>query len=145
MIYFDTSYVVRLYLEDPGWQEVRELAATDHIACCLLGYAEAVAAFHRKLRERVIDRAGLRALLDQFEGECDAGAFQWLPLSEVVASRLRGACASLPESVHLRAGDAIHLACAAENGFREIYSNDQHLLVATRHFSLRGVDVIGRS
>ena len=145
MICFDTSYVVRLYLEDPGWQEVRELAATDHIACCLLGYAEAVAAFHRKLRERVIDRAGLRALLDQFEGECDAGAFQWLPCPRLWLRDCGGPMRVFRSQMHLRAGDAIHLACAAENGFREIYSNDQHLPVAARHFSLRGVNVIGRS
>lgn len=142
MIYFDTSYVVRLYFEDPGWQKVRELAATDHIACCLLGYAEALAAFHRKLREGVISRADLPVLLDQFEKECDSGAFQWLPLSEVVVTRLHGTYANLPKSVHLRAGGAIHLACAAENGFQKIYSNDQHLLAAAQHFGLRGQTVI---
>jgi hypothetical protein len=47
VIYFDTSYIVRLYMEDPGSQKVRETAATDHVACCLLGHAETVAAFHR--------------------------------------------------------------------------------------------------
>jgi predicted nucleic acid-binding protein len=142
LIYFDTSYVVRLYFEDPGWQEVRELAAGDHIACCLLGYVETVAAFHRKFRERVIDDKDLKTLLGEFHRESEAGAFQWLPLSEAVGSRVRGACAHLPRQVCLRAGDAIHLACAAENGFREVHSNDRNLLAAARHFGLRGVDLI---
>lgn len=142
MIYFDTSYIVRLYLEDPGWEQVRALAATDHVACCLLGRAEALAAFHRKFSEGILNRRDMGTLLGQFEQECDAGAFRWLPLSAVVVDGVRKAYAGLPKSVQLRAGDAIHLTCAAENRFKEIYSNDQRLLAAADSFGLSGRNVI---
>ncbi len=142
MIYFDTSYIVRLYFEDPGWEKIRRLAATDHIACSLLGRAEVLAAFHRKLREGAIHHRDLRILIEQFGMECDRGAFQWLPFSHVLVAGLHTTYANLPKSVNLRASDAVHLACAAENRFTEIYSNDQNLLAAAPHFGLRAQNVI---
>lgn len=142
MIYFDTSYLARLYLEDNGCEKVRELAAADHVACCLHGKAETVAAFHRQFREGMLGRAELRNLLQQFEEECNAGAFQWLPLSSAVIDRALQAYKSLSNDVYLRAADSLHLACAAENQFRQIYSNDGRLLASANHFGLAGLNIL---
>ncbi|MBI3097560.1 MAG: type II toxin-antitoxin system VapC family toxin [Pedosphaera parvula] len=142
MIYFDACYVVRLYIDDPGWQVVRAFAATDHLACALHGRAETVAAFHRKLREGALTRAEFRTVLDQFEVDCAAGAIAWLPLSLAVVDRATRLYRILSRTHPLRSADALHLACAAENRFREVYSNDRRLLASAVHFRLRGVDLI---
>src|SRR2546427_767297 len=128
MLYFDTSYLVRLYTRDAGWEAVRQLAATDTLACCLHGQAEAVAAFHRKFREGAVNRRELSELAAEFDRDCKAGAFNWLPLSPMVLERVITTFSSLPATIHLRAADAMHLACAAEHGLNEIHSNDGRLL-----------------
>jgi predicted nucleic acid-binding protein len=45
-------------------------------------------------------------------------------------------------TVFLRSGDTLHLACAEEYGFQEVYTNDRHMLKAARHFHLTGMNVI---
>lgn len=142
MLYFDTSYLVRLYTKDAGWEKVRALAATDSLACCLHGQAEAVGAFHRKFRESAINQKEYRQLLAEFDRDCEAGGFNWLPLSTVVMKRLIKTFLNLPARVHLRAADAMHLACAAENSFKELYSNDVRLLDGASHFGLKGTNIL---
>ena len=145
MIYFDTSYLVRLYYQDPGAEAVRILAASDHVASAAHGQAEMMAAFHRKLREGAIRPAAYAALVGQVRAHIDAGAFRWLGQDQEIFLLIRQVYQRLPATVFLRAADAIHLATAAEAGFRIVYSNDAHLLAAAKHFGMEGKDVIGQA
>jgi predicted nucleic acid-binding protein len=145
VIYFDTSYLVRLYYQDAGAEVVRALAATDHVACATHGQAEMMAAFHRKLREGAIRPTAYAALMGQVRAHIEAGAFRWLAQDGEIFSRLRNVYQKLPAIVFLRAADAIHLATAAESGFRIVYSNDAHLLAAAKYFGIEGRNLIGRA
>jgi predicted nucleic acid-binding protein len=142
MLYFDASCLVRLYTKDAGWEKVRALAAKKSLACSLHGRAETVAAFHRKFRETSINQNELGQLLGEFERDCKAGAFDWLPLSPMVIERVTKAFANLPATFQLRAADAMHLASAAENSLKEIYSNDTRLLASAVYFGLNAINVI---
>ncbi|MGH7996416.1 MAG: type II toxin-antitoxin system VapC family toxin [Opitutaceae bacterium] len=142
MIYFDTSYLVRLYFEDPGWGKVRELAATDQVACGWHGHAETLAAFHRKFREGAIQAVYYQALLGQFAKDNAEDAYHWILQGRDIADRVAQVYGKLPESVSLRAGDAWHLATALQQGLTAIYSNDSRLLAAAPHFHLEGRNVL---
>ena len=142
MLYFDTSYLIRLYLDDPGSEPVRELAAQHDLASAWLGQAEILCSLHRSFREGRLDAKQHRAQRDQFRTDHDAGAYRWLPLTDPMLVRLDHVLNTAPISTFLRAADALHLACAAENGFTEVYSNDRDLLAAAPLFDLRGMNFI---
>jgi len=67
--------------------------------------------------------------------------WHWLPLNDIVIRRACDVFEKLPPEVFLRSGDALHLACAAENRFTELYSGDRTLLSAAPHVGLNGISV----
>lgn len=142
MIFFDTSYLARPYLDDHGCAEVRALAACHPLVAAIHGRIELVAALHRAYRERRYSEPVFRALIRQFQSDCAAGGFTWLPLSSEVFDRAEDAYLDVPASVFLRAADALHLACARQHGFTEVYSHDRHLLDSATLFEVKGVNVI---
>ena len=142
MICFDANYLVRCYLDEPGAAEVRALAAAERVACVEWGQAEVAAAFHRKLREGVLTPPSFAAAMGQFEADLRTGLFVWLPVTSALVAQVRQSFAALPSTIFLRAADAVHLVCAREAGFQEIYTNDRHMLAAAPHFGLKGVNVI---
>ena len=141
--YFDVCYLAKLHWREPGTTEIVALAGTvPTIACSIHGRSEFAAVCHRKVRERVADPAQARANFAQMQHDTNSGGILWLPLNAAVAERAEAFFINDPGSVFLRASDALHLACAAEHGFKEVYSNDRHFLAAAPHFGLRGINVI---
>lgn len=142
MIYFDAAYIAKFYLDEPDSNRVRRLAEeSGEVACCLHGRVEVLVAFHRKFRERTFSPRVFAAVHEQFEADCESAVWAWLPLSAKLIASLSDRIHQLERGVFLRAADALHLASAAEQGFKEIYSNDRHLLAAATHFDLRGLSV----
>lgn len=142
MIYFDTSYLARLYIDDHGFAEVRILAASHPVAAAVFGRSEMVAALHRAYRERRLSEMVFRGQVQQFQDDCAHGGFIWLSLTPQVFQRVEEVYLHAPTSTFLRAADALHLACIREHGFTEIYSNDRHLLAAASLFGVKGVNLI---
>jgi predicted nucleic acid-binding protein len=143
MIYFDTAYLAKCYLNEHGSPEVKELAAEDgRVACCEYGRIELAATFHRNLRQKSITPAEYRLLWKQFDLDDENGIWSWLPVNQDLLADVTNRFRKLAPSVYLRSADALHLTCAVQHGFKKIHSNDGHLLAAAKAFGIKGVNVV---
>lgn len=141
--FFDTSYLFRMYSGEPGHQEVKALlSGCERIVSSWHAWAEFASIVLRKKRETGFDPEAFDELHRQFLDEYESGHIQLLSIGLPVMQRLESVLKSAPPDTFLRAADALHLACAAEHGFAEVYSNDRQLLEAAPLFGLKGRNVI---
>lgn len=118
------------------------IAQTGAVASSWLARAEFSTVILRKRREGHASPDAHGFIIQQFGQDCRSGLLNLLPLTEAAMRRIETVCATAPASTFLRGADALHLACAAEHGFSEVYSNDRHFLAAAPLFGLRGLNVI---
>ena len=143
MIYFDAAYIAKCYLNEPGADRVREVAyGADGLASCGLARLEFVSILKRHVREHHVTRREMTAVLKDFEDDENNGVWQWFDVTSELVEKARKAVLALPSTVFVRAGDALHLACAEGHGFQEVYTNDRRMLHAARHFHLTGINVL---
>ena len=143
MTYFDTAYIVKCYVKEAGWRQVREFArGQERIACSIYGRLELQAALHRKTREKALTERQLEVVLRQFRADEDARLWIWLPLTAAIMTEVATTFARLPRHVLLRTDDAVHLLTARQNGLKEVFSNDQRLLTAAPEVGIPGCNVI---
>ena len=141
--YFDSALIAKFYLNEPGREAVRALAAKVGIVVTSgIALAEISAAFHRKFREESVDRDVFKALQGQFQQDVSNGLWRLIAPTEALLEEVRTLFAQLDRRIFLRSLDAVHLVTAKAEGFQQIYSNDRHLLEACASLGLEGVNPI---
>lgn len=144
MIFFDSSYIVRCYLNEPGSRPVRELAETrGPIAACELARVEFYTAIHRHLIQGTLSANAAAQILDQFENE--TSRWIWVQVDATLLERTSAMLRKSGPMTAVRALDAIHLVCAANNGCTEFYTHDRQQLHAAAVFGLNAKDVLPAS
>lgn len=142
MIYFDAAYIAKCRLNEPGADRVREVAhRADGLASCEVARLEFASILKRHVRELHLTRRELTAILKDLEEDEQNGVWQWFGVTSELLEKARRAVLELPSTVFVRSGDALHLACAGEHGFQEVYTNDRHMLQAAKHFHVTGVNI----
>ena len=142
MIYLDSSYIFKCYINEPGTPRVLSLVQNSSgCSSSLHARTEFWSGLHRRVCETVTSIEDARKIWRQFEEDERTGVWHWLPLNDIVIRRACDVFEKLPPEVFLRSRDALHLACAAENRFTELYSGDRTLLSAAPHVGLNGISV----
>lgn len=135
--YLDTSIAVKLYVLEQGSPEARAAVANSSVvATSRVAYAEAMAAFARKLREREFTAKTYEQVRRDLRRDWDS--FFIIEVSQQTVE-LAGELAKLRR---LRGFDAIHLASALQlqlrtNSRLDFFSADRHLQKAARSEGLK--------
>lgn len=96
----------------------------------------------RHVRDGHLTRRDVAATLEEFEEDEHNGVWQWFGVTSALLDKVRDRVLGLPNPVFIRSIDALYLSCAEEHGFREVYTNDLHMLRAAKHFGIAGIDIL---
>jgi predicted nucleic acid-binding protein len=145
VIYFDTAYIAKCYLNEPGAERVRAVAReAAGLASCEIARLELASILLRHVREDHLTRRELAAVRREILQDEQDGVWTWLPVTSGLLQQAADRVLRLPVTMLVRSADALHLACAAEHGFGEIYTNGRPILRAAAHFGIAGIDLLDR-
>jgi predicted nucleic acid-binding protein len=140
MIFCDTSAAVKFYVPELESRAVQLLLeAEDEVCLSELTRLELMAAFHRRLRERIWTHADFLAAVRQLANDDLGGFWTWLPLDKPILEAAAKTYATLSATGFLRSSDCLHLMTALHHNFAEIYTYDSHQATAATALGLRPV------
>ena len=143
MFYLDTSYIVKCYLHEPGSSSILSwIEGKAGLCCSLHGRLELWTTLSRHRREGRITEQEFRLVAVNIQADEDNAVWTWLNISRNTILAACRTVETISGGPFLRSADALHLACASENGFKSVFSHDKITLASAKHFGLKGIDVL---
>ena len=143
MIYFDTSYIAKCYLNEPHAAKVRQLAMQSYgLACSFLGRVEFWSVLNRYIRENQVTLQQALHIRNLFCRDESNRVWTWYPVTNDIMSRTCWYLEHLPKPLTIHSADAIHLVSAKENGFEDIFTNYTRILNCASFFGLQGKNIL---
>jgi predicted nucleic acid-binding protein len=142
ILYFDTSALVPLIVEEPGSQIAARLwDEADVVVSSRLVYPEGRAALAMALGTKRVDEPQLRTAVDAFDG-----LYEQLHIVDLTQTLARSAGA-FAEQFALRGYDAVHLASVHTVADSDVVlaAGDQRLLTAARTLGMATADLTAPS
>ncbi len=120
MSYWDTSAVIKLYLDEADSAKFREIAAAvPRITISTLSWSEARVTFRRKEADGSLPIGATEQLMHKLFDNIDTGridSLMWSDLLEPEAERVIDRCWTGTPCIRVRTLDAIHIASAITAG-----------------------------
>lgn len=140
MLYVDTSVLVALCTKEVKTADVVKwyAACTDELASAAWCVTEFSSALGIKQRTGQLTKAQAQTAWVQFERMC-ANDLQLLPVEAMTFHK--AAMLAMDAATGLRAGDALHLACAMEAKAQGIVTLDAVMAMNARRFKLKPVAI----
>ena len=142
MIYWDTSAIVPLYVDEPTstyWESWLSRsgapAKTSTLAITELNYA-----LKHKTFRKILPVDTAEVLIAKFMEDCDTGHWELYPLGrDIISASLQAAecCYPSPDPVPLRSLDGLHLGTALTLGCDTLATGDQRLANAAEQLDLK--------
>lgn len=143
MFYLDTSYIVKCYLNEPGSSNVLSwIEGKTGLCCSLHGRLELWTTLRRHRREGRITEQEFQLVATNIQADEDNAVWTWLNISRNTIFAACRRVETISGGPVLRSADALHLACASENGFKLVYSHDKLMLASAKHFGLKSIDIL---
>lgn len=140
MLYVDTSVLVALFTHEAKTAAVVKWYATctDELASATWCVTEFASALSIKQRTGQLTEAQAQAAWVKFERIC-ANDLQLLPVEAMTFHK--AAMLTLDAATGLRAGDAVHLACAIDAQAQGMVTLDAVLTKNAKHFKVKPVAI----
>ena len=131
MLFWDTSAILKLYVDEPDAKPFRTLAQRPEILIIsAFGVHELHCAFHRKEFVKALRPGMAEVLYAAFRDEIERGYFRLIEYSRSVQQRaveVVRACYGANEPVLIRSLDALQLASALAAGATDIVATDTRM------------------
>jgi predicted nucleic acid-binding protein len=140
MLYVDTSVLVALCTNEPKTAAVLKwyAACTDELVSAAWCVTEFASALGIKQRNGQLTEPQAQTAWNQFERAC-ANDLQLSPVEAITFHR--AALMAMDAAAGLRAGDALHLACAMQANAQGIVTLDAVMAKNARRFKLKPVAI----
>ena len=140
MLYVDTSVLVALCTNEAKTADVLKwyAACTDELACAAWCVTEFASALGIKQRTGQLTESQAQTAWVQFERIC-ANDLQLLPVHTTLFHK--AAMMTMDAASGLRAGDALHLACAVEANAHGMVTLDAVLAKNAKRFKVKSVAI----
>ncbi len=136
-VYLDASGLAKLYVEEPGSDEIeRALVGRRDVVVSDLAVTEVVSALARRLRERDLSSKDAKRVHRQILADVARGEFRQVGLSPDVHRAAERLLVQLGGDVPLRTLDALHLALAVGASARAFVTYDRRLRDAATRMSI---------